>query len=127
MMMMQFTVFMVLHQFKGGPGVNHYITFIVPAIIVANNIFMNSVDRMDQRRATNPTHQKEQQMHMSLFAISFLLVAWGEKEDYIWLHKVWKRVHVNCYTAIHFQGALNSDTVAFADMVMSTEGPLPRV
>ena len=42
-------------------------TFMAPAIIVAYNMFMNSVDRMDQRRATNPTRQKEQRLHMSLF------------------------------------------------------------
>jgi hypothetical protein len=34
--------------------------------------------------------------------------------------------HVNCYTAVHFQGALKSDTAAFADMILSTERPLPR-
>jgi hypothetical protein len=45
----------------------HCTTFMVPAIIVAYNMFMNSVDRMDQRRATNPTRRKEQRLHMSLF------------------------------------------------------------
>ena len=34
--------------------------------------------------------------------------------------------HVNCYTAVHFQGALKSDTGALADMILSTERPLPR-
>jgi hypothetical protein len=28
---------------------------------------MSSVDQMDQRRATNPTRQKEQQLQMSVF------------------------------------------------------------
>ena len=40
---------------------------MVPASIVAYNMFMNSVDRMEQRRATNPTRRKEQRLHMSMF------------------------------------------------------------
>jgi hypothetical protein len=31
--------------------------------------------------------------------LSFLLVEQGEKEDYIWLHKVWKRVS---FKLLHF-------------------------
>ena len=38
---------------------------MAPAIIVAYNMFMNSVDQMDQRRARNPAHQKEQRLHMN--------------------------------------------------------------
>lgn len=45
----------------------HRTTFMVPVIIVAYNMYMNSVDRMDQKRATNPTRRKEQRLHMSLF------------------------------------------------------------
>ena len=39
----------------------------VPAPFVAYNIFMNGVDRTEQRRATNPTRRKEQRACMSIF------------------------------------------------------------
>jgi hypothetical protein len=43
----------------------HQTIFVVPAIIVACNVNMNSVDRIDQKRATNLTRRKHQ---MSLLA-----------------------------------------------------------
>ena len=39
----------------------------VPVFIVAYNKYMNSVDRMDQKRSTNPTKRKEQRLGMSIF------------------------------------------------------------
>ena len=39
----------------------------VPAPIVAYNIYMNSVDRMDQKRSTNPTRRKEKRLPMTIF------------------------------------------------------------
>jgi hypothetical protein len=45
----------------------HQTTFKVPAFIVAYNVYMNSIHRMDQKHATNPTKRKEQRLHMSLF------------------------------------------------------------
>ncbi len=39
----------------------------VPAIVAAYNIFMNSVDIMDQLRATTPSRRKEKRLAMSLF------------------------------------------------------------
>jgi len=53
----------------------HQTSFMVPAIIVAYNIYMNAVDRMDQKRATNPTRRKEQHLHMSLFTYILDLAA----------------------------------------------------
>jgi hypothetical protein len=47
----------------------HRTKFDVPAIIVAYNVFMNSVDRMDQRRSRNPTRRVEKRLHMSLFTL----------------------------------------------------------
>lgn len=47
----------------------HRTTFEVPAVIVAYNLFMNSVDRMDQRRSTNPTRRVEKRLYMSLFTL----------------------------------------------------------
>lgn len=47
----------------------HRTTFQVPSFIVAYNLFMNSVDRLDQRRSTNPTRQVEKKLHMSLFTL----------------------------------------------------------
>jgi hypothetical protein len=43
--------------------------FDVPATIVAYNIFMNSVDRMDHRRSTISTLWVEKRPHMSLFTL----------------------------------------------------------
>lgn len=51
----------------------HRTTVFVPAVIVAYNLFMNSVDRFDQVRSTNATCRKEQRVPMSLF--TFLLDA----------------------------------------------------
>ena len=39
----------------------------VPVFIVAYNKYMNSVDRMDQKRSTNPTKRKEKRLGMSIF------------------------------------------------------------
>src|SRR5687768_7240244 len=40
---------------------------MVPACIVTYNLFMNSVDRMDQLCSTNPARQKEGRVEMSVF------------------------------------------------------------
>ena len=50
-----------------GTEILHRSTFQVPAPIVAYNQYMNSVDRMDQRRAVNPTRRREKRLHMSIF------------------------------------------------------------
>lgn len=47
----------------------HRTTLNVPAPIVAYNLFMNSVDRMDQRRSTNPTRRVEKRLYMSIFTL----------------------------------------------------------
>jgi hypothetical protein len=51
----------------------HRTVLMVPAPIVAYNIFMNGVDRFDQYRSTNPTVRKERRVPMSIF--TFLLDA----------------------------------------------------
>lgn len=188
----------------------HRSIFMVPAIIVAYNMFMNSVDRMDQRRATNPTRRKEQRLHMSMFTFILDLAALqafalhqvlddgsnvldfisfkrsiceslvkphrsqrkirraseidnsnlmenvigtvGDSDGHLLIENINKTgihchfcllrgvkkktiygctkcgrgFHVNCYTAFHFQGALKSDTGAFAETILNTERPLPR-
>ena len=38
-----------------------------PAIIVSYQLFMNSVDRVDQLRSTAATRRKEKRIHMSLW------------------------------------------------------------
>jgi hypothetical protein len=45
----------------------HHTQFDVPATIVAYNLFMNLVDRLDQKRSTNPAKRKETKLYMSLF------------------------------------------------------------
>lgn len=45
----------------------HRTIFMVPAAIVAYNLFMNSVDRMDQMMSTVCTRRKEKRLHMSFF------------------------------------------------------------
>jgi hypothetical protein len=45
----------------------HRTVFMAPAIVVCYNIFMNAVDRVDQRRATNPTRRREYRVYMVLF------------------------------------------------------------
>lgn len=45
----------------------------VPAIIVAYNLFINSVDRFDQMRSTNVGARREKRVPMSIF--TFLLDA----------------------------------------------------
>ena len=43
--------------------------FMVPSIIVAYNMFMNSVDCMDQLRSTNPTRRRERRLGMTIFTL----------------------------------------------------------
>ena len=42
-------------------------TFLVPALVVVYNIFMNGVDRFDQKRSTIPVLRKEMKVSMSIF------------------------------------------------------------
>ncbi len=41
--------------------------FLVPAPIVAYNLFMNGVDKMDQLQSTNMTRCREKQLYMTIF------------------------------------------------------------
>jgi len=43
--------------------------FLVPAPIVAYNLFMNGVDRMDQLRSTNMTRCREKRLYMTIFTM----------------------------------------------------------
>ncbi|OWZ04679.1 hypothetical protein PHMEG_00023377 [Phytophthora megakarya] len=54
----------------------HRRRFQVPAIIVAYNLFMNGVDRVDQLRSTNPIRRKEKRLSMSIltWAIDLALI-----------------------------------------------------
>ncbi len=52
-----------------GDQLLHRKIFMVPAVIVAYNKFMNGVDRMDQYRSTNATQRKEKRVSMTLFTL----------------------------------------------------------
>ncbi|KAK1938774.1 hypothetical protein P3T76_008849 [Phytophthora citrophthora] len=49
-----------------GDHILHRQTFQVPTSIVAYNLLMNSVDRVDQLRSTNPIRRKEKRLSMSI-------------------------------------------------------------
>lgn len=59
----------ILSRWVRGVDVFHRSTFLVPAIIAAYNKYMNSVDLMDQRRATNAIRRKEPRLSMTLFSL----------------------------------------------------------
>ena len=61
-----------LHRWTGNECI-HRTIFLVPAIVVAYNLFMNGVDRFDQLRSTNACVRKESRVTMTLF--TFLLDA----------------------------------------------------
>jgi hypothetical protein len=44
-------------------------TFMVPAPIIAYNMFMNGVDRMDQLGSTNITQRREKRLYMTMFTM----------------------------------------------------------
>jgi hypothetical protein len=50
-----------------GVEVLHRSKIPAPSVLVAYNVFMNSVDLMDQRRAVNPTKRKEPRLSMTLW------------------------------------------------------------
>lgn len=58
-----------LSRWVRGSNTFHRSEFEVPAIIVAYNKYMNSVDLMDQRRATNAIRRKEPRLPMTLFGL----------------------------------------------------------
>lgn len=49
----------------------HRTVVSVPAVVSGYNLFMNSVDRMDQLRAGAPTRRRESRVHMSLLSWIF--------------------------------------------------------
>ncbi|GMF68114.1 unnamed protein product [Phytophthora fragariaefolia] len=59
-----------------GEQMVHRKTVEVPAMIVAYNLFMNGVDRVDQLRSTNPIRRKEKRLSMSIltWALDLALV-----------------------------------------------------
>jgi hypothetical protein len=79
--------------------------FMVPAIIVAYNKYMNGVDRLDQKRATNPTRRKEKRLYMSLFTYILDLAA-------LQAHAVFQAIRPNVDTSfVEFKRMLCEDLV----------------
>ena len=64
--MLQYIAIILVPPLTGGE-VFHRTTLLVPSPIVAYNLFMNSVDRMDQKRSALPCKRKEMRLHMSCF------------------------------------------------------------
>lgn len=62
--------------------------FHVPAPIVAYNMFMNSVDIMDQIRSTNPTRRNEKRLSMTMFTLVFDLAVHNAFALYLWIREV---------------------------------------
>jgi len=50
-----------------GVEIMKWTAFLVPAPIVAYNLFMNGVDKMDQLQSTNMTRCREKQLYMTIF------------------------------------------------------------
>jgi hypothetical protein len=57
-----------LHRWTGTEVLNRS-SFLVPAPIIAYNMFMNGVDRMDQLRSTNITQRREKRLYMTMFTM----------------------------------------------------------
>ena len=49
-------------------------TISVPEIVASYQMFMNGVDRMDQRRSTNPTQRREKRIYMSVWTYYLHLI-----------------------------------------------------
>ena len=60
--------------------------FYVPAPIVAYNVYMNSVDILDQRRSTNAAQRNEKRLNMSLFTMVLDLAIHNAYALLCWLH-----------------------------------------
>jgi hypothetical protein len=52
-----------------GTELCHQITCMVPAIVLAHNEYVNSVNRMEQQRSANPARRNERRLHMTLFTL----------------------------------------------------------
>ena len=76
-----------LHRWVGTEMLNRTV-FHVPAPIVAYNMFMNSVDIMDQRRSTNPTRRNEKRLSMTMFTIVLDLAVHNALALNLWICEV---------------------------------------
>lgn len=61
-------------------------TFMVPSPIVAYNVFMNSVDIMDQRRSSTKTQSREKHMYMSRYMLILDMACHNSYALYRWYH-----------------------------------------
>jgi hypothetical protein len=57
-----------LHRWTDECKINHE-KFDAPAIVVAYNLFMNAIDRMDQRRQPVACQQREKHVSMTIFTL----------------------------------------------------------
>ena len=75
-----------LHRWVGTEML-HRTSFQVPAPIVAYNMFMNSVDIIDQRRSTNPTRRNEKKLGMTMFTMVLDLAVHNAFALYLWIRE----------------------------------------
>ena len=76
-----------LHCWVGTEMLNQTV-FHVPAPIVAYNMFMNSVDIMDQRQSMNKMQQKEKRLNMTMFTLVLDLAIHNAFALYLWICEV---------------------------------------
>ena len=71
-----------------GEEVFHRSVVEVPTLIAAYNIFMNSVDRMDQISSTAPTRRAEKRLKMTIFTWILDLALHSTNEVYVQLRRM---------------------------------------
>ena len=74
-----------LHRWIGNESVGRMV-FNVPAPIVAYNVYMNSVDILDQRRSTNAAQRNEKRLNMSIFTLVLDLAMHNAYALHCWMN-----------------------------------------
>ena len=114
-----------LHRWVGTEVLNRSILH-VPAPIVAYNMFMNSVDIMDQRRSTNPTRRNEKRLSMTIFTLILDLAVHNAFAMYGWLCEV-RNISDEEISYCEFKRRIAVDLVAFHLSVIESRQEKQRI